>query len=79
MTRDEFIKMYKHFKDIDANIESDLNSVIESEIKDVDLLISSEIEVSAREMFLNMQYYMEYCQMNGYVTPQEWIEKHKHF
>jgi hypothetical protein len=32
-----------------------------------------------REMWLNMQYYMEYCQYKGYVTPQEWIEKHKHF
>ena len=32
-----------------------------------------------REMFLNMQYYMEYCLSNKYVTPQEWIEKHKHF
>ena len=31
------------------------------------------------EMFLNMQYYMEYCRANKYVTPQEWIEKHKHF
>ena len=31
------------------------------------------------EMYLNMQYYMEYCKSNGYVTPQEWIEKHKHF
>jgi maleate cis-trans isomerase len=31
------------------------------------------------EEYLNMQYYMEYCQMNGYVTPMEWIEKHKHF
>ena len=32
-----------------------------------------------REMFLNMQYYMEYCLSNKYVTPQEWIEKYKHF
>ncbi len=31
------------------------------------------------ELYLNMQYYMEYCQSNGYVTPQDWIEKHKHF
>jgi hypothetical protein len=31
------------------------------------------------EMFLNMQYYYEYCLFKGYVTPQEWIEKHKHF
>jgi len=26
-----------------------------------------------------MQYYMEYCRINDYVTPHEWIEKHKHF
>jgi hypothetical protein len=32
-----------------------------------------------RELWDNMQYYMEYCQRNGYVTPKEWIEKHKHF
>ena len=32
-----------------------------------------------REMYLNMQYYMEYCQAIKYVTPQEWIEEHKHF
>jgi hypothetical protein len=22
---------------------------------------------------------MEYCQANGYVTPQEWLNKHKHY
>lgn len=31
------------------------------------------------DMFLNMQYYMEYCLMKGYVTPHDWIEKYKHF
>jgi transcription termination factor Rho len=31
------------------------------------------------EMFLNMQYYMEHCRREGYIPPQEWIEKHKHF
>ena len=31
------------------------------------------------EQYLNMQYYMEYCQMKGYVTPHEWLEKHKSF
>ena len=30
-------------------------------------------------MMDNMQYYMEYCQREGYVSPKEWIEKHKHF
>jgi len=33
MTKQEFIKTYKHFKDIDANIEADLDSVITSEIE----------------------------------------------
>lgn len=27
----------------------------------------------------NMQYYMEYCESNGYVTPQDWLENYKHF
>ena len=31
------------------------------------------------EMFQNMQYYMEYCQRKGYITPQDWLEKKKHF
>lgn len=40
----------------------------------------SEVEQQTREeMYLNMQYYHEYCIFKGYVTPQEWIEKHKHF
>lgn len=36
-------------------------------------------EKDLKEMHSNMQYYMEYCQSNGYVTPMEWIENHKHF
>lgn len=32
-----------------------------------------------QEMHLNMHYYMEYCQSNGYVTPMDWIKNHKHF
>lgn len=35
--------------------------------------------ITKDEMHLNMQYYMEHCQREGYVTPQEWITKHKHF
>ena len=34
---------------------------------------------NAYEMHLNMQYYMEYCEANGYITPMDWIENHKHF
>jgi hypothetical protein len=43
------------------------------------MLILAQQERLDREQYLNMQYYMEYCQMKGYVTPQEWIKKHKHF
>jgi hypothetical protein len=31
------------------------------------------------EMYLNMQYYYEYCVLKGYVTPQDWMENYKHF
>ena len=27
----------------------------------------------------DMQYYMEYCERNGYVTPMEWLDKLKHY
>jgi hypothetical protein len=40
--------------------------------------LQSEPE-SKDELYLNMQYYMEYCRSNGYITPQDWIEKFKHF
>lgn len=31
------------------------------------------------DMCTNMQYYMEYCKNNEYVTPMEWIANHKHY
>ena len=34
-----------------------------------DQLLQAEREA----MFLNMQYYMEFCLTNGYITPQNWI------
>ena len=37
------------------------------------------IKLFEDEEHLNMQYYMEYCERNGYVTPQDWIENYKHF
>lgn len=36
-------------------------------------------EKDIREMHSNMQYYMEYCQANGYVTPMKWLNELKHF
>ena len=47
--------------------------------KALDEVIREAIKDYKDEMYLNMQYYMEYCQMKGYITPQEWIEKHKHY
>lgn len=31
------------------------------------------------KLYTVMQYYMEHCLNKEYVTPKEWIEKHKHF
>ena len=47
-----------------------------AQIKD---LVQQAVSEQKETMYLNMQYYMQYCQTKGYVTPQEWIEKHKHF
>ena len=49
--------------------------------KDNTVIVSKveEKTYSEVEMFLNMQYYMEYCQSKEYVTPQDWIENYKHF
>ena len=33
----------------------------------------------SHNLLSNMQYYMEYCQANGYVTPQDWLNKFKHY
>lgn len=29
---------------------------------------------TADQMYTNMQYYMEYCKLNDYITPQAWLE-----
>jgi len=42
----------------------------------IDSLKGSVIEETE---FLDMQYYMEFCQANGYITPKEWILNHKHY
>ena len=38
-----------------------------------------KLEKSQNEMFMNMHEYVIYCLKNGYVTPQVWMEKYKHF
>lgn len=34
---------------------------------------------SYEEHCVDMQYYMEHCERSGYVTPQEWLSKYKHY
>lgn len=58
--------------------------VLHDNEKDSDLtlfwLIYRNIEENGnRIMFENMQYYMEYCLSNDYVTPMEWLSKYKHY
>lgn len=38
-----------------------------------------KMEKDLKQMHSNMQYYMEYCQSNGYVTPMKWLDELKHF
>ena len=46
-------------------------------------LFNGHITVVEKEyshnLLCNMQYYMEYCQAKGYVAPQVWLNKHKHY
>lgn len=55
-----------------------LSVIISSETSGNDKL-ESLTELIDRETHLNMQYYMEYCEDNGYVTPMEWLKNKKHF
>ena len=43
------------------------------------IALETEVEELKKGLYENMQYYMEYCESEGYVTPHDWIEKHKHF
>jgi len=43
------------------------------------LKINEELKKANEQMFSHMQYYMEYCKSNEYVTPQDWFNNHKHY
>ena len=55
-----------------------LGAIISNQILSGNEKMEKIIRLFEDEEYLNMQYYMEYCQMNGYVTPMDWIENHKH-
>ena len=78
----EIIKHLKDFATFHVNgkeklrqLESELSALEADEENKQFCPTDKEIE----ELYLNMQYYMEYCRSNEYVTPKEWIEKHKHW
>lgn len=43
------------------------------------IITREKVNYTKEEMYSNMQYYMEYVNANKYVSPQEWLEKYKHF
>lgn len=60
-------------RETNASIDSPYRKTLE---KYVLLGLKSE---EGRTTLDDMQYYMEYCQINPYVTPQEWLTNHKHY
>ena len=60
------------------NIPGDYNNIINLKINPKDNTITIKKLKNTwnnDEMYSNMQYYMEYCQRNEYITPQKWIEE----
>lgn len=75
--RGKSLKEWKEYcKEDDVPLKT-MKYIVCLEEKVEELSIVSEVEDF--KMYEIMQYYMEYCGLNGYVTPREWIEKHKHF
>ena len=67
LTRVKFItKWWNRVGTVDVDYES---KKLGEMFADLDQLLQAEREA----MFLNMQYYMEFCLTNGYITPQDWI------
>lgn len=74
---------------IDANINQNSYSLGEiEEFEDWEIEIYTKLtngfvtiveKEYSHNLLSNMQYYMEYCQANGYVTPQDWLNKFKHY
>lgn len=70
-------------------MKNKIDEILKEKVFKVENLGGFEIEVleameeyaaqEIKDMYLNMQYYYEYCINNEYVTPVVWIIKHKHF
>lgn len=49
-------------------------------IENEEIFITTPKEIWNRdEHCIDMQYYMEYCLANGYVTPMKWLDELKHY
>ena len=59
--------------------QTKLGVIISNQIMSGNEKMEEIVKLFEDEQYLNMQYYMEYCENNGYVTPHEWLEKHKSF
>lgn len=75
----EVLKDLKRLSTIPMTLREGIDTILLNEAIDTVVVEVEKPPITERDMHLNMQYYMEYCQMKGYVTPMEWIEKHKHF
>jgi len=65
---------------IDVSKKSDFDSFATDKTELITLINAARKDMyPLSEMHSNMQYYMEYCQTNGYITPMDWLENHKHF
>ena len=55
-------------------------TIIEKELeRGIIITRVEEVVKHPYNLLCNMQYYMEYCQANGYITPQDWLNKFKHY
>lgn len=70
-----------NLKEIASNlVDRETNASLESPYrKALEKYVSIGLEWQQKQQLDDMQYYMEYCQRNGYVTPQEWLNNHKHY
>ena len=59
--------------------ESDFNAGILTDDHEIRIMPPKPKTYTDENMYLNMQYYYEYCLTNPYITPQDWIKNHKHF
>ena len=59
--------------------EDDINLTIRFKPKLTNGFVTIVEKEYSYNLLSNMQYYMEYCQANGYVTPQDWLNKFKHY